>query len=118
MIHSTHPASLEGRYGQSSPKRGAGCDGRRVPRAIWPRETVGLPTPACLVQSEEVVVHLMDDNSELPMLNDTTTLDLVAILHDGRSVDENVLVERIGDNRFRLLRSPAKAEKKISPYPV
>jgi hypothetical protein len=36
----------------------------------------------------------------------TTTVDLTAILHDGRSAAETVLVERIGDDRFRLLSSP------------
>lgn len=37
---------------------------------------------------------------------DETTVNLGAVLHDGRGVSENVLVETIGGNRFRLLRSP------------
>jgi hypothetical protein len=40
------------------------------------------------------------------MKNEKANLNLTAILHDGRAVPENVLVERIGDNRFRLLYSP------------
>jgi hypothetical protein len=39
------------------------------------------------------------------MLNNTT-VNLVAVLHDGRRVPENLLVENIAENRFRLLRSP------------
>lgn len=35
-----------------------------------------------------------------------TALNLIAILDDGRQVPENVLVEPIRENRFRLLRSP------------
>jgi len=34
------------------------------------------------------------------------TVNLTAILHDGRAVPENVLVQQIGSNRFRLLCSP------------
>lgn len=35
-----------------------------------------------------------------------TTLDLVAEVKNGKPVMENVLVEQLGGNRYRLLRSP------------
>jgi hypothetical protein len=35
-----------------------------------------------------------------------TTVNLIGVLHDGRRVPENLLVENIGESRFRLLRSP------------
>jgi hypothetical protein len=39
-------------------------------------------------------------------MSSETTVDLNAILHDGRRIPENLLVEVLGENRFRLVRSP------------
>src|SRR5690348_3676893 len=48
----------------------------------------------------------MKENEKMSSGNDTTTINLIAEVRNGQPVYENVLVTKIENNGFRLVRSP------------